>query len=418
MPVTPGRLKITEVDGAPGVYPYALKFPNGTITDNGDGTATFAGDGSGTVTSVSVTTANGVSGSVATATTTPAITLTLGAIVPTTVNALTLASQAVGFTVAGGTTSKTLTVPLDATVSGTNTGDQTNISGNAATVTTNANLTGPITSTGNATAVAAQTGTGSTFVMQETPTLTTPVLGVATATSVNKVAITAPASSATLTIADGKTLTASNSLTLAGTDSTVMTFPSTTGTVATLAATQAFTNKDLTATNNSFTAASTTQTGVSELAIASEVTTGTDATRSVTPDALAGSDFGIRLVEVQAVEGATNTAVGDGAGNYRFFVPAQLNGYNLVVAHAAVVTAGTTNTTDIQIANVTDAVDMLSTKITIDSAEKTSYTAATAPVINGATDDVATGDEIRIDVDAISTTPAKGLSIILGFQLP
>lgn len=81
------------------------------------------GAGSGTVTDVSVTTANGVSGSVATSTTTPAITLTLGNITPTTVNALTLASQAVGFTVAGGTTSKTLTVPLDASVSGTNTGD-------------------------------------------------------------------------------------------------------------------------------------------------------------------------------------------------------------------------------------------------------------------------------------------------------
>lgn len=55
--------------------------------------------------------------------------------------------------------------------------------------------------------------------------LTTPILGVAAATSINKVAITAPASSATLTIADGKTLTASNSLTLAGADATTMTFP-------------------------------------------------------------------------------------------------------------------------------------------------------------------------------------------------
>lgn len=40
------------------------------------------------------------------------------------------------------------------TSSGTNTGDQTNITGNAATVTTNANLTGIVTSTGNATAIA------------------------------------------------------------------------------------------------------------------------------------------------------------------------------------------------------------------------------------------------------------------------
>ena len=53
----------------------------------------------------------------------------------------------------------------------------------AGTAVTNANLTGPITSTGNATAVAAQTGTGSTFVMQASPTLTTPEIGVATATT-------------------------------------------------------------------------------------------------------------------------------------------------------------------------------------------------------------------------------------------
>jgi hypothetical protein len=38
----------------------------------------------------------------------------------------------------------------DASISGNNTGDQTNITGNAATVTTNANLTGHVTSSGNA----------------------------------------------------------------------------------------------------------------------------------------------------------------------------------------------------------------------------------------------------------------------------
>lgn len=54
----------------------------------------------------------------------------------------------------------------------------------------------------------AATGTGSP-VRATSPTLVTPALGVATATSINKVAITAPATSATLTIADGKTLTVS-----------------------------------------------------------------------------------------------------------------------------------------------------------------------------------------------------------------
>ena len=47
------------------------------------------------------------------------------------------------------------------------------------------NLTGPITSSGSATSVASQTGTGSTFVMNTSPTLVTPVLGIATATSIN-----------------------------------------------------------------------------------------------------------------------------------------------------------------------------------------------------------------------------------------
>src|SRR6185436_2392454 len=61
--------------------------------------------------------------------------------------------------------------------------------------------------------------TGSNSVVLATsPTLVTPVLGVASATSVNKVAITAPATSATLTIADGKTLTASNNATVSGTN--------------------------------------------------------------------------------------------------------------------------------------------------------------------------------------------------------
>ena len=57
-----------------------------------------------------------------------------------------------------------------------------NLNGNATTanaattVTTNANLTGPITSVGNATSVASQTGTGNTFVMNTSPTLITPTI--------------------------------------------------------------------------------------------------------------------------------------------------------------------------------------------------------------------------------------------------
>jgi hypothetical protein len=60
---------------------------------------------------------------------------------------------------------------------------------------------------------------------------------------------------------------------------------------------------------------------------------------------------------------------------------------------------------------------MLTTKITIDASEFTSYTAATAPVIDSANKDVATGDLIAIDVD-VAGTGAKGLGVILTFTLP
>lgn len=51
--------------------------------------------------------------------------------------------------------------------------------------------------------------------------------------------------STSLTVATGKTLTANNSLTLAGTDGTTMTFPGSSDTVVTLAATQTLSNKTL-----------------------------------------------------------------------------------------------------------------------------------------------------------------------------
>lgn len=64
--------------------------------------------------------------------------------------------------------------------------------------------------------------------------------------SINKVTITAPVSSATLTIANGKIFKIDNTLEFAGTDSTVMTFPVSSGTVTTLAGAQTLTNKTLT----------------------------------------------------------------------------------------------------------------------------------------------------------------------------
>lgn len=101
------------------------------------------------------------------------------------------------FTVDLGNANRTLTFAGDATVSGTtsgtNTGDQTNISGNAATVTTNANMTGAITSSGSnvtslgsftstqlATALTNETGSG-VAVFNSQPTIAGIILSPGTA---------------------------------------------------------------------------------------------------------------------------------------------------------------------------------------------------------------------------------------------
>lgn len=162
--------------------------------------------------------------------------------------------------------------------------------------------------------------------------------------------------------------------------------------------------------------ASASLAGAVELATTTETTTGTDTGRAVTPDGLAGSAYGKRVIQVLVTDPGGD-AITTGDGKAYFFIPSDLNGYNLVDADACVTTASTSGTPTIQIYNVTDSVDMLSTRITIDANEKTSYTAATAPVIDTSNDDVATGDELRVDID-VAGTGAKGLTVILVFQLP
>lgn len=66
---------------------------------------------------------------------------------------------------------------------------------------------------------------------------------------IGKVTLTQPATGSTLTILDGKTLTANNSLTLAGTDGTILTHQGT-GTVVNRDSTDTLSNKTLNAANN------------------------------------------------------------------------------------------------------------------------------------------------------------------------
>jgi hypothetical protein len=95
------------------------------------------------------------------------------------------------------------------------------------------------TSANLAAAVTDETGSGA-LVFAVSPSFTTPSLGVATALTINRITFTQPAAGATLTIADGKTLTANRTLTLTGTDGVTVTFPSTNATMARTDAAQTF----------------------------------------------------------------------------------------------------------------------------------------------------------------------------------
>lgn len=176
-------------------------------------------------------------------------------------------------------------------------------------------------------------------------------------------------------------------------------------------------------TTASFTSAQETKlSGIATAATAdsaaniSETNAGTDTTKFTTADGIAGSYAGTKEVQIEVFAPTLSWTTGDGKGY--FVCPASMNGMNLVSVHARAITAGTTGTSDIQIRNVTDTVDVLSTKMTIDSGETGSDTAAVAAVINATNDDVDTNDLWAIDIDAVASTPPKGLIVTMEFRLP
>jgi hypothetical protein len=152
------------------------------------------------------------------------------------------------------------------------------------------------------------------------------------------------------------------------------------------------------------------------LASVAQLETGTDAVKIITPDVLAGSNLGERIVQIRVFDVGASATTGDRKAT--FVVPSSMNGMNIVEVHAEVDTAGSTNTLDIQLRNVTQTADILSTKLTVDSAETGSDTAATAAVINTSEDDLQTFDVIAVDSDAIHATASKGLVITIIARLP
>lgn len=124
------------------------------------------------------------------------------------------------------------------------------------------------------------------------------------------------------------------------------------------------------------------------------------------------SGSGNRVVTLLVTD-PNGDAITTGDGKAYFRVPSTLDGMDLLAVAASLSTVSSSGAVTVQIRNATQAMDMLSTPITIDQSETDTLTAATPAVIDMYAI-VSTGDQLYIDCDGAGTG-AKGLIIELQF---
>jgi hypothetical protein len=163
--------------------------------------------------------------------------------------------------------------------------------------------------------------------------------------------------------------------------------------------------------------ASKTQTGWVELATTAEIDTGTDSTRAMPVDQFVASDRNIRFINIRLVEAGTDVATGTTIGG-DFEVPFAGTIYQDDAKDsyfcAYTDTAGTTGTMTVDV-NKNGTSIMTTDLLSIETTEKSSSTATTPP--NVTTPAVAAGDILTFDVDAIHTTAAKGLTVRIPIRM-
>jgi len=158
-------------------------------------------------------------------------------------------------------------------------------------------------------------------------------------------------------------------------------------------------------------ASSLTLAGKVELATTSEINTGTDSTRAIPVDQYVASNRNIRYINWRVLNPTSDQVVGTTVGGDFEFPFAG----TIVSIGAFVDTAGVTGNATYDV-NIGGTTIMSSTKITVETGEKSSRTATTQPVLT--TTAIAAGDILTADIDAIqSETAAKGLTIRLGVRM-
>ena len=107
---------------------------------------------------------------------------------------------------------------------------------------------------------------------------------------------------------------------------------------------------------------------------------------------------------------STDVALSAGNNQWQFHIPAKMNGWT--VSGASISRDSGSGTITVMLYNDTDSVDVFSSGLTISSGNY-----STTVTINAATDDVATGDRMQIDVDSAGTS-SLGVSVNILFLRP
>jgi hypothetical protein len=149
-----------------------------------------------------------------------------------------------------------------------------------------------------------------------------------------------------------------------------------------------------------------------ELATSAEINTGTDTTRAMPVDQFVASNRNVRYVLIRVLDKDTDWPANGTTGVGGDF-ECPITG-TIVEIGAYDDVAGTTGVAVVDV-NKNGATLMTTNKLSFDSTEKTTRTAATQPTLT--TTAIAAGDLLTVDVDTNHTTKAKGLTIRLGIRL-
>jgi hypothetical protein len=120
-------------------------------------------------------------------------------------------------------------------------------------------------------------------------------------------------------------------------------------------------------------------------------------------------------IKVTPDEFSATAPIETGDDQFVFSIPQDMDEWYLTDVEISVTTESSSGIVQVQIRNVSQTHDFLSTRAQVDAGDFHSNDSGTQPVVNLSNDQVAHEDRIGIDIDAAGTG-AYGLEVVLTFE--